>query len=170
MPPNDQDIPRRISFVRLGLVILVLVGLGTLIWAIFFRSTPANQGTVATNTPSTSQTTKPPAPKPKQTSSTQQKSSSSPSSSSSSSANTAPQSSSSSSSTGSNSSSSTNSSTSGSPSTSQTPPTSSSSSSASTQQLANTGPGNTFELFAGVTAVAGIAHYVYTRKRFSTKS
>lgn len=160
MPPNDQDIPRRISFVRLGLVILVLVGLGTLIWAVFFRSTPASQGTVATNTPPTSQTTKPPTPKPKQ-----QKSSSSPSSSSSS----APQSSSSSSSTGS-SSSSTNSSAGSSQSASQTPSTSSSSSSASAQQLANTGPGNILELFAGATAIAGIAHHVYTRKRFSTKT
>lgn len=168
MPPNDQDIPRRISFVRLGLVILVLVGLGTLIWAVFFRSTPASQGTVATNTPSTSQTTKPPAPKPKQTSSTQQKSSSSPSSSSNSNSSTAPQSSSSSSSTGS-SSSSTNSSASGSQPASQAPAASSSSSSASAKQLANTGPGNMLELFAGVTAVAGIAHYLYTRKRFSTK-
>lgn len=169
MPPNDQDIPRRISFVRLGLVILVLVGLGTLIWAVFFRSTPVGQGTVATNTPSTSQTTKPPAPKPKQTSSTQQKSSSSPSSSANSNSSSAPQGSSSSSSTGS-SSSAPNPSASSSQPASQTPSASSSSSSTSAQQLANTGPGNMIELFAGVTVIAGSAHYVYTRKRFSTKS
>jgi len=169
MPPNDQDIPRRISFVRLGLVILVLVGLGTLIWAVFFRSTPANQGTVATNTPSTSQTTKQPAPKPKQTSSSQQKSK--PSSSSDSSSTNSNSSSASPSSAGSSSSTTTNAGSGSSQSTSQSPSASSSNSSTtSTSQLANTGPGNVLELFAGVTAVAGTAHYLYTRKRFGTKS
>ncbi len=142
MPPNDQDIPRRISFVRLGLVVLVLVGLGTLIWAIFFRISPTNQGTVATNTPPTSQTSKTPAPKPKQTSSSQQKSGSSSSSASGSNANSSTQ---------------------GSPGTDS--PSSTSGSTASPQQLANTGPGSVLELFAGVAAVAGLAHYIYVTRR-----
>lgn len=160
MPPSDQDIPRRISFVRLGLVVLVLVGLGTLIWAIFFRTSPTNQGTVATNTPPTSQTPKTTTPKPKQTSSSQQKSgSSSSSTSSSSSPSTGSQGNSAPSTDSGQSSASSSAPSGGTPATSSSP-----------QQLANTGPGNTLELFVGATAVAGLIHYGYTiRRRLGTK-
>lgn len=165
MPPSDQDIPRRISFVRLGLVILVLVGLGTLIWAIFFRTSPTNQGTVATNTPPTSQTSKTPAPKPKQPSSSQQKSS--PSTGTGSSPTTQNNADN-----GSTSPTPNPTPSSSQPSSSPSAPSSSSSagSASGTQQLANTGPGDTVALFAGVTAVAGFVHFVYTRRRYNSKA
>lgn len=165
MPPDNQDIPRRISFVRLGLVILVLVGLGTLVWAVFFRASSTNQGTVA-NGPAISQTTKPPVAKPKQTSSGQQASNPN--------ANTGPKSdntpvpspsvpstsspSSASSGTGSTG---TSQPSSASPSTTQT--------TKPTQQLANTGPGDTVALFAGVTVVAALGRYLYIRRQSISK-
>jgi cytoskeletal protein RodZ len=87
MPPEPPETQRKLSFVRLGLVVLVVVGLGTLIWAIFIRTTPTNVGTsngsgTSQNSQSQPKQTTPSQQKPKSSSSPSKSSSSSPSSSS----------------------------------------------------------------------------------------
>lgn len=154
MPPDYQEAaPRRISFVRLGIVILVLVGLGALVWAIFFRASPTNQ---ATNPPAASSS---------QSNQTQHQTTPN--------QNQHTSSTGSSNGTSSTSSGSNSSSNSSSSSTSSTPPSSTSQSSASSSgqssHLTNTGPGDTVALFIGATVLGAGIRYVAIRRSIQSK-
>ena len=152
MPPEFPETPRRVSLLRLAIVILVVVGLGVLVWAIFFRqSNPTNTGT-NNNPPQTTQTQQKP------------KSTEKPSSGSSSSSSTSPSSISANSNTATSQPSTSTPSTPAQKSTSPSPASTTPSSTQQSPQLANTGPGDTVALFLGVSFVAALLRYAYLRR------
>jgi cytoskeletal protein RodZ len=143
MPPDYQETQRRISPVRLAIVLLIVVGLVLLIWAIFFRQDNSVNAPGGNPAPQT----------------TQQQSQSSGGSQSDNGSSSSGKSSGSAGSGGS---------TSGSGASSNHGQTSGSASTSHAQapkELTNTGPGNVVAAFAAASAIAASLHYVYRRRQ-----